>query len=123
MLDAFSLLNKNNLKLLVVGPDEENIYDDIKLKYDLKNIILYGPTFESQNLLQVCDIFCLPSHREAFGLSIIEASSCEKAILCSDTYGLQFTIIDKITGLRHITHDVNSIYEKMKLLSVDANLR
>jgi len=44
--------------------------------------------------------FACPSHREAFGLSIIEASACGRPILCSDTYGLKDTIVENVTGLR-----------------------
>ena len=123
LLDAFVLLNQLNIKLLIVGPDEENIYSKIKQNYNLSNIILFGPTNLSHELIQVCDVFCLPSHREAFGLSVIEASSCAKPIICSDTYGLKDTIIDNITGLRHITKDVNSLFNKMDQLANDQKLR
>ncbi len=113
-----------NAKLLIVGPDEENINDKLKNVFkNSNNYHLYGPTSLSENMLQACDVFCLPSHREAFGLSIIEASACEKPIICSDTYGLKDTIIDGKTGLRHIVHDIDSIFEKMKILSEDEGLR
>ena len=109
-------------KLLLVGPDEENMI--LKLNEILgTNYYFYGSTNTPEELMQVGDVFCLPSHREAFGLSVIEASACGKPILCSDTYGLKDTIIDGETGLRHLTHNVNSIFEKMEMLIQDNNLR
>lgn len=105
----------SNVKLLIVGPDEENIIELLSQKSKDKYHI-YGLTDNPEKIMQVCDVFCLPSHREAFGLSVIEASACQKPIICSDTYGLQDTIVDNVTGLRHITYDLNSLYEKMKYL-------
>lgn len=105
----------SNVKLLIVGPDEENVIEQLSQKSKDK-YHFYGLTDNPEGIIQVCDVFCLPSHREAFGLSIIEASACQKPIVCSDTYGLQDTIVDNVTGLRHITQDVNSLYEKMKYL-------
>ena len=117
LVKAFDMLAEiySNVKLLIVGPDEENITGQLIQKAKDRYHI-YGSTDSPEKLLQACDVFCLPSHREAFGLSIVEASACQKPIICSDTYGLQDTIVDGITGLRHITHDVNSLHEKMKYL-------
>jgi glycosyltransferase involved in cell wall biosynthesis len=127
LVKAFDQLTEvySNVKLLIVGPDEENVTVQLSQKPKDKYHI-YGSTDCPEKLMQVCDIFCLPSHREAFGLSIIEASACQKPIICSDTYGLQDTIVDNVTGLRHITHDVNSLHEKMGYLvdcpSIRANM-
>lgn len=68
----------------------------------------------------MADVFCLPSYREGFGTSIIEASLLEKPIICSDTYGLMDTIIENETGLRHEVKNGNSILEQMiKLMDID----
>ena len=119
LIKAFNNLQKTqaNIKLLIVGPDEENISNIIESdSINIENITFYGITNEPENLMQVCDVFCLPSHREAFGLSIIEASACNKPIICSDTYGLKDSIIDDETGLRHETYNIDSIFKKMQFL-------
>lgn len=125
LVGAFKKINSlyPNAKLLVVGPDEENISNKIKTELREGSYRLYGSTDKPEEIVQVCDVFCLPSHREAFGLSIIEASACGKPILCSDTYGLKDTIIDDITGLRHKAHDINSIFDKMEIFIWDNTLR
>ena len=87
LVKAFHKLSKKytNVKLFLVGPDEEQIENKIKeLGYALDSIQFYGSTHEPENIYQVADVFCLPSHREAFGLSIIEASACSLPIVCSD---------------------------------------
>jgi glycosyltransferase involved in cell wall biosynthesis len=119
---AFQLLHKDypNTRLLLVGYDEENLMPQInQLGMDTGSYYFFGPTSKPNELLQASDVFCLPSYREGFGTSIIEASLLEKPILCSDTYGLKETIIDDVTGLRHKTGDVNSILQQMKTLVKD----
>ena len=107
----------NDVKLLLVGPDEEEIENKIKeLGYSLDSIRFYGNTNEPETIFQVANVFCLPSHREAFGLSIIEASACGLPIICSDTYGLNDSIVNEVTGIRHITHDSESILKAMETL-------
>ncbi|HOY95236.1 MAG TPA: glycosyltransferase [Catalimonadaceae bacterium] len=116
---AFQLLHKEHpqARLLLVGYDEENLMPQInQLGMDPASYHFFGPTSKPNELLQASDVFCLPSYREGFGTSIIEASLLEKPILCSDTYGLKETIIDDVTGLRHKTGDVNSILNQMKTM-------
>ena len=109
LIDAFLLLNCDNCYLFLVGPIEMNIPKNYE-----SNTIIYIPyTNTPQNILQICDVFCFPSHREGFGYSIIEASALEKPIICSDIYGLKYTCIDKKTGLKHEVKSIQSLLEKM----------
>jgi glycosyltransferase involved in cell wall biosynthesis len=121
---AFVKLNSlySNVKLILVGPDEENMTSKIKEITLNKNIILLGATNKPEEILQMADVFCLPSYREGFGTSVIEASLLEKPVICSDTYGLMETIIEEETGLRHKVADANSIFKQMERL-LDGDLR
>jgi glycosyltransferase involved in cell wall biosynthesis len=67
-------------------------------------------------------MFCMPSYREGFGLSIIEASLLEKPITCSDTYGLKESIIENKTGIGHKLADVHSLNLAMEKLLYDQSL-
>ena len=49
--------------------------------------------------MKIADIFCLPSFREGFGLSVIEASSTELPVIGSNIIGLEESIVNKETGL------------------------
>ena len=104
-----------NVKLLLIGFDEENMQEKIR-QIQTENIIYFGPTPKPQEVLQAADVFCLPSYREGFGTSVIEASLLELPIICSDTYGLAETIIENKTGLRHEVKNVDQLYNQMKLL-------
>jgi glycosyltransferase involved in cell wall biosynthesis len=126
LAEAFTRLLSvhTNVRLLFVGKDEENMTKLIKSSIiDINKVIFYGHTSASERLLQACDVFCLPSHREGFGTSIIEASLLEKPVICSDTYGLKETIVDNKTGIRHKVNNVESISEAMEILFNDESLR
>jgi glycosyltransferase involved in cell wall biosynthesis len=128
LLDLVSAFNKVNAVndqslLLLVGYDEENISKHVieTLKVDTYKII--GPTNNPVLFYQASDIFCLPSYREGFGTSIIEASSVGLPILCSDTYGLKDTIIDYVTGIRHEVGNIEDIYTKLTYLVRNSDFR
>ena len=112
LINAFlGIKNNYNQKLIIVGPDEENIISSINKRE--KNIIYMPFTDKPEEILQVCDTFCLPSYREGFGLSVLEASALSKPIICSNIYGLKDTVIENKTGVKHIVKNINSIQEKL----------
>jgi glycosyltransferase involved in cell wall biosynthesis len=125
LAEAFNILRKKhvNVRLLLVGGDEENMTPKVIQKVkDIESVIFYGVTPTPERLIQACDIYCMPSYREGFGLSILEASLLGKPIICSDTYGLMESIIDNKTGLRHKVADVDSLHFAMEKLFNDKNL-
>lgn len=114
LIHAFDQIKTNlGQKLVLVGHDEENI---INLNNEIikRNKIIYIPfTEKPEEIIQACDTFCLPSYREGFGLSVIEASSLSKPIICSDIYGLKDTIIDHKTGIRHKSKNIDDLTKKL----------
>ena len=113
LINAFVQLDqsKKTSSLFLVGHDEEQI----KTRFQHISSKVHFIPFEKkpEELLQACDSFCLPSYREGFGLSVIEASALEKPIICSDAYGLADTIIQGETGLRHRVGDVEHLKEQL----------
>jgi len=126
LAEAFSRLRQNfsNSQLVLVGPDEENLQPQInKICPEVNSVLFYGSTSKPEEVLQLADVFCLPSYREGFGTSVIEASLLALPVICSDTYGLMETIIDNKTGLRHQVGNVDSIYLQMEKMMLEENLR
>lgn len=109
----------SNAYLLMFGSDEEkymshinefpNICEGINFQYP-------GSTPTPQLSLQAADVLCLPSYREGFGMSVIEASCLGLPIICSDAYGLGDTIVDNVTGLRCKVGDVKTLEDAMKYM-------
>jgi glycosyltransferase involved in cell wall biosynthesis len=87
--------------LIVVGSDE----GDYQLKFKKlpemrRNKLRYVPhTNDPEIYLAASDIFCLPSLREGFGLSVIEASAVELPVVASRIYGITDSVKDQVTGI------------------------
>lgn len=128
LLAAFDNLAKDcpEIYLLIFGRDEENCLANLgeyKNIHDGVNFKYYGPTSTPQLSLQAADVFCLPSYREGFGMSVVEASCLGLPVICSDAYGLANTMVDNVTGLRCKVADVSSLQDAMRRLYEDPDMR
>lgn len=120
LLPAFDKLasEREDVFLLLFGSDEEQVALHFKEYTNLiseKNFLYYGPTSEPQKMLQAGDVFVLPTYREGFGSSVIEASALGLPVICSDAYGVMDAMIDNVTGIRCKVGDVDSLYNAMEL--------
>lgn len=127
LYQAFNRLAKDvkDVFLLLVGFDEENYigklsdYPNIR---DGENFCYYGITKEPEKVLNAGDIFVLPTYREGFGSSVLEAACIGLPCICSDAYGVLDAYIDGETGLQCKVGDVESLYQCMKKLHDDRTL-
>ena len=105
LLKAFNSLSKkfSNIKLLMVGSDEENFFEFLQKNYsNLTNkVIIKNFTLETEKYYICSDIFIMPSYREGFGLASIEASSCGLPVIASNIYGLIDSVKDGVNGFLH----------------------
>lgn len=128
LLGAFNKIINDCPKamLLLVGSDEEKCYEWLQEYNNLKegnNVIFYGETPSPNHLLMASDIFCNPSYREGFGLSVLEASCIGLPVICSDIYGMEDTFVDGVTGLKCKVMDEDSLAEQMKKLYYNGKYR
>lgn len=119
LLEAFNRLSGKykHIKLVLIGSSEGITEESMDSYQNIKigdNLILYGFTQEPYNALQIADVFCLPSYREGFGMSAIEAASLQLPVICSDAYGLADAFVDGVTGLKCKVKDVESLYKAME---------
>lgn len=113
-----------NIYLLIVGPDEENIQDQIRVKYGIVPRLIFVPyTNEPQKFFSASDVLCLPSHREGFGTVILEAAAAGIPSIGSDIIGLRDAIIDKETGLLHKVKNQDSLTNCMRYMIEDKEVR
>ncbi len=127
LLPAFDKLvetNKNAF-LLLFGADEENVSETFGNYKNLskENFLNYGLTKEPQRMLQAGDVFVLPTYREGFGSSVIEAACLGLPTITSDAYGVLDASVPGETGLRCKVGDVETLYACMDELAGDAEKR
>ncbi len=112
--------------LLFYGMDEEG-YD--KKVIDFPNIkrgqnyFFPGLTRTPFNALQAGDVFVLPTWREGFGVSVLEAQALGLPVITSDAYGVVDASVEGETGLCCKVNDPEGLYECMKKYYYDADMR
>lgn len=65
-----------------------------------KNVNYYGPIphKEMPGFIKKCDIVCIPSRKESFGVVAIEAMACGRPCVTSNAEGLREVMVDGKTG-------------------------
>ena len=126
LIECFkNLLSKNNnIFLLLVGRDEMNIKKYLNdILQNLSNKACYISNVSNpEDIINVSDIFCLPSKREGFGSVIIEAGACEIPVIGSDIYGLKSSLKNNFNGLTFKVDDINDLESKIQKLIDDKSL-
>lgn len=125
LAQAFNALNVEHAYLLLVGPDEQNMQNEIRCltKSCSANVFFVGQTNMPESYMAAADVLCLPSYREGFGSVVIEAAAVGIPAIASRIYGLTDAVVHEDTGLLHEPHDVSLIYTCMKIMLADQTLR
>jgi glycosyltransferase involved in cell wall biosynthesis len=118
LLEAFSVLYRDNVRLLVVGDVFQGDRDihTITLIEDYKkekNIIFTGNRTDISNILCITDIFCLPSYREGMPRSIIEAMAMRCAVIATNIRGSREEVVDGHTGYLVNPSDPKDILDRI----------
>lgn len=103
--------------LLFYGMDEEGYDEKVTDFPNIKkgeNFFFPGLTKTPFNALQAGDVFVLPTWREGFGVSVLEAQALGLPVITSDAYGVVDASVPGETGLRCKVGDAPGLYECMK---------
>lgn len=115
-----------NAKLLFVGPiEKEDTIEPELLEYFFKcdDIIKTDRVTDVEKYISAMDIFALPSYREGFGMSVIEASAMEVPVVVTEYPGPSGGMKDGLTGYAVPVKDDNKLCECILKLMNDDNLR
>ncbi|MDF3031249.1 MAG: hypothetical protein K0R03_1807 [Moraxellaceae bacterium] len=90
-----------DVQWLLVGPDEGGMEAHIRTACAewLPRLHFQGFTREPQQYMAAADIFCLPSYREGFGSSVLEAAAAGIPAVATRIYGLTDAVAEGSTGL------------------------
>lgn len=120
--ESAKLLSQKANFVFVGGRDENASCASLKFLNSGK-VHYLGARDDIATLLHHCDIFTLPSYKEGFPVSVLEAKACGKAIVVSDCEGCVEAITNAFDGLWAKTANSKDLAEKIALLLDDENLR
>ena len=87
MLTAFAnAYEKKIIKLIIagIGTNEQKMKEFVQKRNIKGKIIFCGFRKDVAKILSAFDIFVIPSFREGFPAALLEAMSCNRAIICSN---------------------------------------
>jgi len=122
LVKAFTLsaFRQPDLWLLMAGPDEEKMrlrLRDLLPKEMNQRMLFSGFTQNPEQILAASDFLCLPSHREGFGMVIIEAAAVGVPAIGTRIHGITDAIEDRQTGLLVPLGDVGALAEAITFWS------
>jgi glycosyltransferase involved in cell wall biosynthesis len=100
LLDAFEALAPRlpDARLLVAGdgPESDVVRRRIRESPALARVELLGHVDRTRvlALMQSCDVYCLPSYGEPFGMTALEAMACGRPVVATAAGGLQHLVPD-----------------------------
>lgn len=124
LVDAFELFQKLHskikAKLLFIGrfDTRDSISEDKKRQIESNEDIVISGYIDKSDIpyyYSTLDVFVFPSHREGFGMCVVEASAMEKPILDSRAHGCVDAIVEHETG-EYIDLSADGICKGMELM-------
>ena len=123
LLKAVKVLHTEfpNLLLIVAGKGElsnELLNETASLGIN-DHVRFIGPRMDWNEILQVLDVYVLPSVWEGLPLAVLEAMAARKPIIATSVGGVPSAIIDGQTGLLVPARDVQELAKGIRLLLND----
>lgn len=120
LVEAFSSIKKDNLKLLLVGAEEREL-DPLKAKTIAEieqnpNIIAVGFQKDVRPYFAISDCLVFPSYREGFPNVVMQAGAMELPSIVSDINGCNEIIIEGENGVIIPPKNVEKLQEKIVFL-------
>ena len=115
-----------DVKLLIIGPIDHDKPDvltpDIARQYGgSENCLFTGLRYDMPELYSIMDVFVLPSHREGFPRSPMEASAMGIPVIATDIRGCREAVKHGCNGLLVPLGDVNALADAILDLLNNSN--
>ncbi len=118
--------NEMDVKLLLVGdgPERARLEQISRNSKFSKNIFFLGSLKSTKEVLNISDLFMLPSSKESFGLSALEAMACGVPVIASESGGIPEVVLHGESGLLNSVRDTYQMTKNaLKLLSNESLLK
>ena len=118
-------LNAPNLHIALVGFEEgsflNSMYAAVGIARDRLHVVGYSESPE--RFMAAADFLVLPSHREGFGSTVIEAAACGIPAIGTNIHGLTDAIEDGLTGIIVPPRNPPQLARAMRALAENEALR
>ena len=106
VLNAYKRLSQisEKYKLLLIGPDDENLVSNCNLLVDM-NVVHLNYVNNPSKYMQISDIFVSPSYREGLPMTLLEALSYNSKAFVSNIYGNNDLVKHGFNGFLHESGD------------------
>ncbi|MEA2453889.1 MAG: hypothetical protein QOI45_151 [Thermoleophilaceae bacterium] len=100
LLDAFETVAERlpdaRLRIAGDGPERSAVERRVRESFAPGRVELLGGADrnEALALMQSCDVYCLPSYGEPFGMTALEAMACARPVVATAAGGLQHLVPD-----------------------------
>ena len=113
------------LHWLIVGPDEGGMTEHIRSVAGClgERLHFQGFTQEPESYMAAADIFCLPSYREGFGSSVLEAAAAGVPSVATRIYGLTDAVEEGASGLLVLPANVAELVVALQTLLENHEMR
>lgn len=122
----FAEVNKELKSKLILAGDGPERYSVEKLVRELgicDRIIFLGKVRDTAHVLEIADLFLLPSETESFGLAALEAMAVSVPVISSNTGGIPEVNIHGVTGyLSNVGNVEDMAKNALKILKDDETL-
>ena len=126
VLLSFEIISREvDVKLILVGDGpERSVLEKISRASKFKNNIFFlGSLKSTKEVLNISDLFFLPSSTESFGLSALEAMACSVPVISTQTGGIPEVVIDGESGFLSKVGDVEEMSRNaIDILSIENKL-
>ena len=116
--------HKDVYVLIIGGIDKEDsvntkLYEWSKIE---KHVIYCGSSNEVEKYMAAMDCYVMPSYREGFGLTVVEAGAMGLPVICTNIPGPTDAIHDEVTGLIIDKKDTKALKNAILRLYFDRGL-
>ena len=122
LVQAFNQLEQKHIKLILVGKYEPDLdplsQETLQIIKSNPNIIEVGFQKDVKKFLSIMDLFVSPSHREGFGVAVLEANLMKVPVLVSNITGHSEIVTQGINGFFVNPKNVQDLQEKMNHMLV-----
>ncbi|HPP86887.1 MAG TPA: glycosyltransferase [bacterium] len=101
LIEAVEKLRKINIKLLIVGAGKEykNLTKQVEILKLTNKVLFTGAKQNVNEILQIADLFIMPSISEGLGIAIIEALAAGVPVIATNTGGIPEIVENNVNGI------------------------